>query len=715
MPLTRRSQDSDSVTPHQDAVEHCMTGVDKEDFTVRFISQYKGQGVFTTKHFQRGDFLLEYIGQTLSAVEGEERLTGPDVGSFLFFVNKNLCIHATDSRCYGKFVNDSMTKRRANALMKPLHLRDKTHLCLFAKRDISPNEEVTYYYGPTDEQMYWRLGKQPEQFYNAETPDRPPVKRPPISPVYTSIGTSGETPDRPPVERPPISPVHTSIGTSGETPDRPVERPQISPVHTSIGTSGETPDRPVERPPISPVHTSIGTSGETPDRPVERPPISPVHTSIGTSGETPDRPVERPTISPVHTSIGTSVETPDRPVERPPISPVHTSIGTTVETPDRPVERPPISPVHTSIGTSVETPDRPVERPPISPVHTSIGTSVETPDRPVERPPISPVHTSIGTSGETPDRPVERPPITPVHTSIGTTVETPDRPIERPPISPVHTSIGTSVCCSASLNLLQDAARPGLIDTQTSDMGEASPVVHTTIQPSLCCLEACSESSDSDVITRNIRKTIPLIQSASETCISNSMSEDDDLSDVFLLHAQPMPNSKQEVCVSIADSTTDTKVNSNPKQCVTVSKSTNTSTKRVWDKVSACVYCQRVYAKLPQHMEQKHKDEIEIAAILSFPPKSAERKLKWQNIRNRGNFHHNTDVLVSGQGSIIPLKRPPADSNVSAWDYLPCENCFAFLHKKDLWRHANTKLIKVEKGLLDDGIKQQVVHCCPFR
>lgn len=41
MPLTRRSQDSDSVTPHEDAVEHCMTGVDKEDFTVRIISQYK--------------------------------------------------------------------------------------------------------------------------------------------------------------------------------------------------------------------------------------------------------------------------------------------------------------------------------------------------------------------------------------------------------------------------------------------------------------------------------------------------------------------------------------------------------------------------------------------------------------------------------------------------------------------------------------------------
>lgn len=67
------------------------------------ILQILGQGVFTTKHFQMGSFLLEYIRQTLSAVEGEERLTWPDVGSFLFFVNKNLWLFFGSPEFLNKF------------------------------------------------------------------------------------------------------------------------------------------------------------------------------------------------------------------------------------------------------------------------------------------------------------------------------------------------------------------------------------------------------------------------------------------------------------------------------------------------------------------------------------------------------------------------------------------------------------------------------------
>ena len=46
-----------------------------------------------------------------------------------------------------------------------------------------------------------------------------------------------------------------------------------------------------------------------------------------------------------------------------------------------------------------------------------------------------------------------------------------------------------------------------------------------------------------------------------------------------------------------------------------------------------------------------------MASILALP-KSRERKLKWAELRNRGNFGHNTQVIKTGSGRIIPYRRP---------------------------------------------------------
>lgn len=46
-----------------------------------------GRGVFTTKLFSKGDFLLEYKGELITEDEGSRRedLYDPDLGSFFFF------------------------------------------------------------------------------------------------------------------------------------------------------------------------------------------------------------------------------------------------------------------------------------------------------------------------------------------------------------------------------------------------------------------------------------------------------------------------------------------------------------------------------------------------------------------------------------------------------------------------------------------------------
>ncbi|KAJ8310881.1 hypothetical protein KUTeg_012746, partial [Tegillarca granosa] len=57
--------------------EECVywinNGLDKSGFSVKYISDYKGFGVFSTEEHCQGDFLLEYVEEHISLKEAEER------------------------------------------------------------------------------------------------------------------------------------------------------------------------------------------------------------------------------------------------------------------------------------------------------------------------------------------------------------------------------------------------------------------------------------------------------------------------------------------------------------------------------------------------------------------------------------------------------------------------------------------------------------------
>lgn len=55
---------------------------------------------------------------------------------------------AKEDGSLGRIVNDDHIN--PNAKMKYLTVEGKPHLCLFATRDISPGEEITYNYGESD-------------------------------------------------------------------------------------------------------------------------------------------------------------------------------------------------------------------------------------------------------------------------------------------------------------------------------------------------------------------------------------------------------------------------------------------------------------------------------------------------------------------------------------------------------------------------------------
>jgi hypothetical protein len=106
---------------------------------------------------------------------------------------------------------------------------------------------------------------------------------------------------------------------------------------------------------------------------------------------------------------------------------------------------------------------------------------------------------------------------------------------------------------------------------------------------------------------------------------------------------------------------------------------------KYWDKNHCCVYCKKLYTKLPRHFEQVHKDECDVGRALSFPPKSEGRNKIWTELRQKGDFAHNKEVLKNQEGSIITRQRPQEEGDAS--NYVPCTDCFGMFKAKALWRH----------------------------
>ncbi|XP_071350264.1 histone-lysine N-methyltransferase set-1-like isoform X5 [Trachinotus anak] len=125
----------------------------------------RGRGVFSCRHFHKGDFLVEYRGQVITKQDYESRLRlyhdGLQVFIFEFCFNgKQLWIDAArEDGSHGRLVNDNHVN--PNSKIKTIAVDGKPHLCLFAIKDISPGEEITYSYGDCD--WPWRSKRTPDK------------------------------------------------------------------------------------------------------------------------------------------------------------------------------------------------------------------------------------------------------------------------------------------------------------------------------------------------------------------------------------------------------------------------------------------------------------------------------------------------------------------------------------------------------------------------
>ncbi|XP_034663312.1 histone-lysine N-methyltransferase PR-Set7 [Drosophila subobscura] len=112
----------------------------------------KGRGVVAVRHFKRNEFVVEYVGDLISISDATDRerryALDENAGCYMYYFkhkNQQYCIDATvDTGKLGRLINHS---RAGNLMTKVVVIKQRPHLVLLAKDDITPGEELTYDYG----------------------------------------------------------------------------------------------------------------------------------------------------------------------------------------------------------------------------------------------------------------------------------------------------------------------------------------------------------------------------------------------------------------------------------------------------------------------------------------------------------------------------------------------------------------------------------------
>ncbi|XP_052695823.1 uncharacterized protein LOC128174270 [Crassostrea angulata] len=76
------------LSPDAEAQRYCEAGLDKDGFEVKYISDYKGFGVFSVAEHAKGDFLLQYAGEKITKNEATERMKKSTENKFFFYCYK---------------------------------------------------------------------------------------------------------------------------------------------------------------------------------------------------------------------------------------------------------------------------------------------------------------------------------------------------------------------------------------------------------------------------------------------------------------------------------------------------------------------------------------------------------------------------------------------------------------------------------------------------
>lgn len=96
-----------------------------------------GLGLYANSPFKKGELVIEYTGERITADEGNRR-----GGKYLFELNDQWMIDGKGREHTARYINHSC---RPNAY--PELSEDETQVHIYAKRNIKIGEEITYHYG----------------------------------------------------------------------------------------------------------------------------------------------------------------------------------------------------------------------------------------------------------------------------------------------------------------------------------------------------------------------------------------------------------------------------------------------------------------------------------------------------------------------------------------------------------------------------------------
>ncbi|XP_057708152.1 M-phase phosphoprotein 8 isoform X2 [Corythoichthys intestinalis] len=102
-----------------------------------------------------------------------------------------------------------------------------------------------------------------------------------------------------------------------------------------------------------------------------------------------------------------------------------------------------------------------------------------------------------------------------------------------------------------------------------------------------------------------------------------------------------------------------------------------------------CFYCHAPFSQLEKHLEKNHADEKDVAQAIHFPRGSKVRQNLLEKIRDSGDYEQHAKGLRKEEGENVTqteIKYP----KICVRDFLPCQHCYKFYRKTDLWRHEQS-------------------------
>ncbi len=129
---------------HMNRAAHVGPVSGKEPMYVVRRSPIHGRGVYATRRIPKGTRIAEYLGERISHEEADARYAAKadDGHTFLFVVNKKICIDATEEGNDARFINHSCDPNCESNI-------EEKRVFIDAIRSIEPGEELGYDYALT--------------------------------------------------------------------------------------------------------------------------------------------------------------------------------------------------------------------------------------------------------------------------------------------------------------------------------------------------------------------------------------------------------------------------------------------------------------------------------------------------------------------------------------------------------------------------------------